>query len=203
VPVYNFDGHYDAPRALNAGIKKCNSNVIVLCHQDVLYYEYWVEMLFDRIKEIERKDKKWGVLGTAGIDFKDNVTGAVYMIDGKLQWSATVSEKVYPVQTVDEHCMIIRKDSGLTFDERLGNWHFYGGDICLNALDRGMINYGILCPLVHNTNSGSLRGGVEEYMLIFDAFEKKWKNRFPKIRTTTAVINKSSKQTFLNFNRKY
>ena len=55
----NFGNPYSAAQALNIGIDKARSNIVVLCHQDVLFYENWVEMLFERITEIEQlPDKK-------------------------------------------------------------------------------------------------------------------------------------------------
>jgi hypothetical protein len=140
------------------------------------------------------------VLGTAGINKRDDTIGVVHSIKGSMQWQANKRVRIYPVQTVDEHCMIIRRDSGLRFDEQtFDGFHCYGPDLCLNALNKEMINYGILCPLVHDSSSGSLVSGKKEFMRLLNALAQKWRPAFPLIRTSTSVIRKRSLRTFVRF----
>ena len=201
IPIMNFGNPYSAAQALNLGIIKARGEIVVLCHQDVLFYENWIDMLFERIVEVENRTKKWGVLGTAGITVREDTVGVVHNIKGSLQWQASKRLKVCSVQTVDEHCMIIRKSSGLRFDSEIFNgFHFYGPDICLNALNKGFMNFGILCPLVHGSRSSSLISGKKEFMRLLNALAKKWRSKFPHIRTPTSVIRKRSVQTFVRFN---
>lgn len=202
IPILNFGNPYSAAQALNIGIRKARGDIIVLCHQDVVFYEKWIDMLFDRIKEVETKTKKWGVLGTAGITKRDDTAGVVYSVKGKLQWQSSKKALTYPVQTVDEHCMIIKKSSGLMLDEKTFNgFHFYGPDLCLEALSRGMTNYGILCPLAHDSSSGSLISGKREFMRLLKALAQKWRPKFPLIRTPTSIIRKRSLRTFVKFKK--
>jgi len=176
---------------------------VVFCHQDVIYYENWVEMLFERISEINSHNHKWGVLGTAGITKRDDTVGVVHSVKGSLQWQPNKRARVYEVQTVDEHCMIIKRNSGLRFDQVTFNgFHFYGPDLCLNSLNKGFKNFGILAPLVHDSKSGSLASGKREFMRLLNALAKKWRPKFPHIRTPTSVIRKRSVRTFVRFKRK-
>lgn len=201
IPVMNHGNRYSAAQALNLGIDRSKSPTLVLCHQDVAFYKEWINTLFSRIKEINAKDKRWGVLGTAGIDTKDRSVGVVHTAKGKIQWRHNSRYKFHEVQTVDEHCMIIRKASGLRFDQNTFNgFHCYGPDISLNSLSRGLKNYGILNPLVHDSSgSGSLATGKVEFMRYLNALAKKWKHKFNFIRTTTSVIRKNQVKTFINF----
>ena len=200
IPILNFGNPHSASQALNIGINKARSNIMILCHQDVIFYENWVDMLFERITEIEVGNRNWGVLGTAGITTNDDTIGVVHNVKGSIQWQSTKRVKIGEVQTVDEHCMIIRKSSGLRFDEKIFNgWHFYGPDICMNALNAGMKNYGILCPLVHDSSSGSLASGRKEFMRLLSALAKKWRFKFDFIRTPTSVIRKKQISTFVRF----
>lgn len=200
IPIMNFGNPYSAAQALNLGISQARGKVIVLCHQDVIFYENWIDMLFERIKEIERDCAHWGVLGTAGITTKDVTIGVVHNLRGNLQWQSTRKNTVFPVQTVDEHCMVIRKNSNLRFDEaKFDGFHFYGPDLCLTAMDRGMRNYGILCPLVHDSNSGSLVSGKKEFMRLLNALSDKWRKKFPTIRTATSLVKKKKVRTFVKF----
>jgi GT2 family glycosyltransferase len=202
IPIMNFGNKYSAAEALNIGIKRAKGEIIVLCHQDVLFYQNWIDTLFKRIKEVESKSKKWGVLGTAGISKRDDTVGVVHNTKGKLQWQSSKKATTYPVQTVDEHCMIIRKSSSLLFDQtHFNGFHFYGPDLCLEALSRSMSNYGILCPLVHDSSSGSLISGKQEFMRLLNELAKKWRQRFPFIRTPTSVIRRRSVRTFVRFSQ--
>jgi GT2 family glycosyltransferase len=198
IPIFNTNNRYSAAQALNIGINKARGDIIVLCHQDVLFFKGWVDLMFERIGEIGHN--KWGVLGTAGITERDKTVGAVYNLKGRMQWRQSAKGKVSPVQTVDEHCMIIRKNSGLKFDEKVFNgFHCYGPDICLNAISRGMKNFGILCPLVHDSGSGSLGSGRKEFMRLLQALSKKWGKKFKRIRTSTSSIKKGKIRTFIHF----
>jgi len=199
IPIFNFNNDYSASQALNIGRDKAKGDIIVFCHQDVRFFDRWITLLYDRVSQIEKTDKLWGVLGTAGINQKDDTTGVVYNGKRKMQWSATVRAAVSKTQTLDEHCLIIRKNSNLRFDEQtFDGFHFYGCDLALDALSRGLNNYGILCPLVHE-GSGSLGSGREEFMRLLNALAQKWKKKFNHIRTTTSVIIKGQAQTFIRF----
>lgn len=198
IPILNTNNQYSAAQALNIGIEKARANIVVLVHQDVLFYDDWIDLLFDRIDLLPTKN--WGVLGTAGITTRDDTIGVIHNIKGRLQWQPTKASKVAECQTVDEHCMIIRKDSGLRFDgETFTGYHFYGCDIALTALQKQMKNYGILCPLVHHSASGSLDSGKKEYMRYLKYLSKKWRDTFRTIRTSTAMIRKGKIRTFIKF----
>lgn len=200
IPIMNFGNPYSAASALNLGISKARGKIIVLCHQDVLFYENWVDTMFERINKIEQSCPEWGVLGTAGITTKDVTVGVVYNLRGKMQWSSTRKAVVSQVQTVDEHCMIIRKNSKLRFDDkRLNGFHLYGAEICLMALSRGMRNYGIVCPLTHSGKSGSLASGKKEFMRLLNVLANKWRKKFPIIRTPTSVIRRNRVITYIKF----
>lgn len=202
IPILNFGNTYSASQALNIGLDQAKSDIIVFCHQDVLFYENWIDLLYERINEVEKRTKKWGVLGTAGINNNNDTIGVVHSIKGAIQWESNKRVKTYPVQTVDEHCMIIRKSSGLRFDEKtFDGWHFYGADLCLSASKDNMINFGILNPLVHDSASGSLDSGEKEFMRLLNVLADKWRTKYPIIRTTTSLINRSSIRTFIKFKK--
>ena len=55
------------------------------------------------------------------------------------------------VQTLDELVLVIRRDSGLRFNEGLAGFHFYGTDLCLSARKMGLSCYAISAFCIHNT----------------------------------------------------
>jgi len=202
VPILNFKNKYSAAQALNIGTKQARSNLIIACHQDLIFYRDWVETLFVRIGEIEEEDENWGVLGTAGITTRESAIGRVYDLKGRCQWEGVKSIMFASVQTVDEHCVIYRKDSGLEFDEeRFDSFHFYSIDLSLLALSRGFKNYGIMCPLSHISNSASMLTGEEVFMKYLTVIRKKWEGQFRRIKMPTAIIERGKISVFIKFKK--
>ena len=198
IPILNPGNIYSAAQALNLGLAKANAPVIVACHQDVLFYKDWLDNLLEIIAGIERKDRNWGVLGTAGISENDDTMGVVYTLTGGIDWQQTKRLTFDKVQTVDEHCLVFRRNSKLRFDESFQGFHMYGVDLALASKAQGMNNYGILNPLVHDSSSGSLSTGKAEFMRWLNHLADKWK-RFKVIRTPTARITGSHKEVYLKF----
>jgi len=166
--IDNTLNNFSVPAAYNLALKNTNAEIFVFVHQDVLFPEKWIDMLNSQIQELERIDKNWGVLG----------------IMGKKKWGTYAGHIIDPhtnrrfgnlpslVQSVDEVCLIIRRNSGLNFDETLGGYHFYGADICLQARQRRMNNYAIDAPLTH------LSGGDRDtnFHIMAGKMKDKWNN---------------------------
>jgi GT2 family glycosyltransferase len=199
IPVFNVGNKYSAASALNLGLSKAKGKLVVFCHQDVLFYKDWVNTLLKRVAEIDKVDKNWGIIGTAGITIKDATIGSVQSLKGKVQWQQTSRVTYGAVQTVDEHCMIMRRNSGLKFDEAMTGFHLYGPDICLSAMSKNLKNYGILNPLVHDSNSTSLASGKDEFMKWLNYIANKWGGQFRVIRTPTSKITGKTIHTYINF----
>ncbi len=53
---------------------------------------------------------------------------------------------------LDELLLVIRRSSGLSFDDGLPSFHLYGADICLQAQMGGMKSYIITAFCIHNSN---------------------------------------------------
>jgi glycosyltransferase involved in cell wall biosynthesis len=197
IPVFNFDNSYSAARALNIGMSRSRSDLVVLCHQDAGFFEPWIDILYDRIEEIEKTTKNWGVLGTGGVMKHDEKFGIAYNSRKEVIWKhGDKSKHIAQVQTVDEVCVIIKKSSGLMFDELFDGFHFYGADIALESITRGFVNYGIWNPTIHDWTGRSLVTGKEDYIRQLNLLCNKWKDKFDVIRTDTAVIENGVPKTF-------
>lgn len=167
IPVDNTDNSMSAPQALNIGIERAVHEIIVCCHQDVVFPTGWVDTLHRQIMEIH--DHAFGVLGTFGIDMDGNYAGNIRQPNG----NPKMGELPCLAQSLDEHCLIIRKSSGLRFDEDLGGFHMYGADICLQAVERGMKNYAIDAYLEHMS-----RGKIDDrFCVATNKFKEKWAKR--------------------------
>jgi len=164
-----------AAAAYNYGMRKAKYDICVCCHQDVFFPPGWRDGL------IIPKDK-FGVLGLYGVDMQGNDVGHIQDPHGYRKVGIMPAE----AQSVDELCMIIDRRSGLEFDEELGGWHFYGADICLQAIVKGLKNYVIDNLAIHAS------GGVMDnsFALMLNKFEKKWEGKSPieTFHTTCAKV---------------
>lgn len=167
-----------AASGLNEGIDLAKNDLIVMCHQDVVFPENWIEKLQQQIALIN--DSNFGVLGVYGIkyDCSDGI-GNVKSGNRKLHRGNPPGLAM----SLDECCLIIRKSSGLRFDESLVLFHMYGADICLTAYSKGMNCYAIDAEVCHLSNN------LERTQSFLDAvewFKNKWvgKTKFKEYRTT-------------------
>lgn len=200
IPILNFKNKYSAASALNIGINKAQSNIIIACHQDLIFYRDWINTLFERIDEVEKINKDWGLLGTAGITKKEDAIGRVYDLKGRCQWEGRKDLNIFETQSLDEHCVIFRKDSGLRFDEEtFDGFHFYSIDLCFQAIYEGFKNYGITCPLAHISGSSSMLTGKEVYMKYLKAVREKWEGIFKKMIMPTATIERGQLSVHIKF----
>jgi hypothetical protein len=159
------------------------NDLIVFAHQDIMLPESWLLDLgyaFDRLQKI---DSRWGVLGCYGVTAKPKAYGHIYYFGvlGKPFKDPT------PVQTLDEIVLILRKSSGLRFDEHLPNFHMYGADICMTAAQQGMKNYAISAFCIHN----SIQTFVlpKEFYESCKHFKRKWLEYLP-VQTTCIKITR-------------
>ncbi len=164
LPVDNTDNSMSAAQALNIGIDRAVHEIVVCCHQDVKFPEGWVDTLHRQV--METGDPEFGVLGTFGVDLAGQYVGNIKDPHNNPQ----LGDLPCRAQSLDEHCLVIRKSSGLWFDEELGGFHMYGADICLEAMCRGLKNYVIDARLEH-LSGGKVDDGFRETA---DKFMEKW-----------------------------
>jgi len=168
IPIDNTTSKYSAPQALNLGLDKGKGEIIVYCHQDVVFPPNWLEMLQDQIAKVDELQEEWGVLGTFGISLKGRYVGNVCDPHNNMPSIDLPCQ----VQSLDEHCLIIRRDSGLSFDENLAGFHCYGTDLCLQAMAKRMNNYAIDARLTHLSPGNKDSSFYEMAGLL----EKKWQS---------------------------
>ena len=192
IPIDNTKNKYSAAQALNLGVKKATNDLVVCCHQDVSFPAGWTKKLYINLEHAQRFSKnRIGILGTAGV--LSNGAKRGYMQDGNYgYWNDEGGEKFGACQTLDECCLIFQKSSGLRFDEGFNDFHFYGADLCLQALDNKLVNFGIAAPIIHYSGGGesSLKEGRETFVREMRKLKKKWIKKFGTIWTTTVILSK-------------
>lgn len=178
--------HQSAAAAYNEAIDRSEHDVIVFAHQDVFLGQNWVSQLEHSLEILQGMDPLWGVAGCYGITAERRFRGYVYSSCQAVHGAPF--ESPIPVQTLDEIVLVIRRRSGLRFDENLPHFHLYGADICLTAASRGMRNYAIYAPCIHNTKQNVVL--PPEFYECSDYLRKSKKQHLP-IQTTCMSLTRS------------
>jgi hypothetical protein len=202
VALPNFNNEYSScSEALNIGKDVATGAYCVYCHQDLEVPTNWLESIASHIRELDMA--KTGFIGMAGVSKSSdspssNSEGACYLSDvtdsGRgFESFANVYRRIFgkriEVQTLDELCIIGRRNIQLRFDETtFDHYHWYGADICLQALNVGLKNYAIDAECLHVSDGiGNFRKEIHRDKFIEGSIRlfNKWKAKFPYFRTTT------------------
>ena len=186
------EGYNSAAKAYNSAIDRASHDLVVLAHQDIFLPETWVAQLNRALDYLEAEDPQWGVLGCYGETLNDNGRGHIY--SSGLGTMGRPFERPAPVQTLDEIVLILRKSSGLRFDEGLPHFHLYGTDICLRAGSQGMKSYAICAFCIHNTHQSLIL--PREFYDCCKHIKRVWKDSLP-IQTTCIRLTRSNLQVHL------
>ena len=179
-------GYSNAASAYNSGIAEAENEIVVFAHQDVYLPQGWLNCLKKSLEQLDRLDPKWGVLGVFGVVNPSGCAGHVYST-GLHRTLGASFERPIECRTLDEMLLIIRRSSGLRFDQQLPGFHLYGSDICLEACDRSLSSYVIPAFCIHNSN-----GMVRLPWAFWKAYlylRRKWSKRLP-ISTSCTEITK-------------
>ncbi|MDB6111215.1 MAG: hypothetical protein JWR69_2965 [Pedosphaera sp.] len=177
-------GFTSAAAAYNAGIEKARTDLLVFVHQDVYLPAGWVAALEKALDVLSKQDPQWGVLGVWGVKRSGDGVGYLYCA-GLMQKLGREFEDAPEVRSLDEVLLIVRKSSGLRFDEEMPGFHMYGTDLCLEAQRRGMKCHAISAFCVHNTNGYKML--PLDFWQCYFRMRRKWKAELP-VTTSCAEI---------------
>jgi hypothetical protein len=169
----NFDS---ASKAYNEAMDRASNDLLVFAHQDVYFPDGWFSALSATIAALDRQHIRWGVLGSFGSSRSiHGGAGRVYT-NGRGLHGNSIQEPT-EIETLDEIVLVLRKSSGLRFDESLPNFHLYGTDICLIAQEAGYRNFAIPGLCIHNTHQ--LITLPREFYACYRHIKRKWSRRLP------------------------
>jgi hypothetical protein len=179
-------GFKSASLAYNSALDEAEHDLVLFVHQDVYLPEGWFDDLERCLTFLKETGAPWGILGCFGSRrAAPGGLGRLYTTGlGRLGRWLTQPE---PVETLDEAILVMRKSSGLRFDERLPHFHLYGADICLAARAKGLTSYAFQGFLVHNTNQ--LMSLPAEFYDCYRYIKRKW-SRFLPIYTACVTITR-------------
>jgi len=184
-----------AAKAYNSAIDHASNDLIVFAHQDIVLPWLWLDDLKKSLDYLKETDPLWGVLGCIGVTKKyDKWAASLYCTSNMRKYPPF--EYPTPVQTLDEIVLILRRSSGLRFDDNLPHFHFYGTDICMAAASRGRTCYAIPAFCLHNSNKIGLF--PKEFFESCDCIRKHWKHFLP-IYTTCVIITRSTVAFYLKY----
>lgn len=179
-------GYSTAGQAYNEGIAKAKNEILVFAHQDVYLPQGWLNCLGRSLAQLDDRDPNWGVLGVCGVANSSDLSGHVYST-GLHRTLGAPFDRPIECLTLDEMLLIIRRSSGLMFDERLPGFHLYGTDICLEARGRSLKSYVIPAFCIHNSN-GIVRL-PKTFWKAYLYLRRKWWKRLP-ISTPCATVTR-------------
>ncbi|KJS00632.1 MAG: hypothetical protein VR65_11625 [Desulfobulbaceae bacterium BRH_c16a] len=169
-------GFSAASQAYNYGTARATGEILIFVHQDVYIPAGWHRQLLAAVAVLDRKDPAWAVLGVVGVDSLGAVKGC--------SWSTGLGREVgnsvqqpEPAVSLDELILVVKKSSGLHFDDKLQGWHLYGTDIVQEALHMGMGAYIIHAPVIHN--SLPIVRLNEDFAQCYSYLCGKWANSLP------------------------
>jgi hypothetical protein len=179
------EGFASAGKAYNAAMDKSANDLMVFAHQDILFGRSWVEDLRRALEALEKTDPNWGVLGCYGETLNEGGRGYIWSGEQGILGKAFAAPA--EVQTLDEIVLILRKSSGLRFDEGLPHFHFYGADICMEAARGGRKAYAISAFCIHNAAQTVML--PKEFYECYRYMKRKWRERLPMQTTVIRMTN--------------
>ena len=176
IPVHVETGAPSASIAYNRGLAATEAPIVIFAHQDVYFPPGWEVKLDAAIAAVEKQDPNWSLIAPFGVTKAGQHVGEV--------WSTSLSRVVGQpmaqperVESFDELVIVMRRDSGLQFDENLPNYHLYGTDIIQMAHAKGGSAWVASLPLVHNDGfHDHLRA---DFRQSYHFTRRKWRKNLP------------------------
>lgn len=186
--IDNTDNNFkSAPEALNYGGNKANQDYILFVHQDIRFES---DKVLEDFETTMRTLDNCGIAGVAGFSeidfqFKSNITNGIPPKTPGVELEIPIT-----VQTLDECLVIIPRTvfKKYEFDEKLGGWHLYAVDYCLNIKKEGYEAY--VLP-IHVYHRSYMIFYPKEYYEILKKLFDKYKGKYKMIYTSCGFWNVS------------
>lgn len=176
VPFHGYRDCHSAAEAYNRGLDETDAEIVVFAHQDVYLPSNWELAVRRAVGALAQIDPDWAVIGAVGTKADGSVVGR--------SWSSGLGRMIgepfldlASIVCVDEMLIVLRRGSGLRFDEGLPGFHLYGSDIVLTARATNLGSYVANIPAVHN--SKPVRGLGGAYTNAYRYMCRKWAALLP------------------------
>ncbi len=176
-----------ASSALNTGILKSKTDVLVFLHQDIEFLEANV---LEKIYDFALKNKNI-IFGAAGVQDKNNNKNPKLlsaMAEGENYKRYDTLKKPEKVFTLDECLIACHRNciSRVRFDEQVcDGWHLYGADLCLQAVVDDELDVMALPMNICHKSHGN---ADDSYFITQKKVGRKYKKYFKFINTTNGYV---------------
>jgi Glycosyltransferase like family len=183
--LYVQRGYRSAAQAYRTAMQSSRGDFLVFAHQDVYLPSGWDERLLRSIAYLDEADPQWAVLGVFGVTRQGAKVGRVWS-SGLNTMLGDEFERPVAVESIDEVLIVLRRASGIEFDESLPGFHLYGTDLVQSARTKGMGCYAIYAPLIHNSRPCRYLGG--DYFASYRFVARKWHHRLPIANNVASIV---------------
>lgn len=176
VPVHAERGAPSASIAYNRGLAATTADIVIFAHQDVYFPPVFLAALHDAIDRVAALDPDWALIAPFGMSRDGRHLGHVWSTSLGCCVGAPTPQPA-PVVSFDELAIVLRRDSGVTFDDALPCYHLYGTDVVQTALHAGKGAYVVDLPVVHN--DGFHEGLGDDFAQGYHYVRRKWRRALP------------------------
>ena len=171
-----YEGFSTAGLAYNQALEECDTEWLLLAHQDVYLPIGFAERVTQALDQLSQTAPDWAVAGVVGATVTNDVVGQVWC-SGNARLIGDGIDLPAQAASLDELIIIIRKASGIRFDAELPSFHLYGTDIILMAEAAGRSSWVVDAPVVHHSRPVvNLGGGYAE---AWHYMRHKWQAHLP------------------------
>jgi hypothetical protein len=171
-----YEGFATAGTAYNKALDECDAPWLLLAHQDVYLPTGFAARINATLDQLSQTTPEWAVAGVVGGTNSGAVIGKVWC-SGNSRLIEGTADLPARAATLDELIIIIRRDSGLHFDEKLPSFHLYAADIILTAQAAGRSTWVVDAPVVHHSRPVVNLGGG--YAQAWNYMRHKWRAQLP------------------------
>lgn len=177
---------YDGYSGLNRFLEVSKGRYIILCHQDILLKFDTIEILKERIAEMDKIDPDWALLGNAG--YKDFNRVSLRITD---PYGENRNYGPFPAKVVslDENFMIAKKSANLALSHDMSGFHLYGTDMCIIASILGYSAYVIDFHLYHKSGGTCGSNFYEVKKKIIEKYRKALSPKYIRTPCTNLFVS--------------
>jgi hypothetical protein len=188
VPVLAEWGHANAGAAYNAALAHAQAEFLAFVHQDVYLPAGWDLRLRTAIEQLENMQAPWAVLGVWGITNAGQFCGNAWCTGGNHHHAGLPG--LHEVASIDEIVIVLKRSTGLRFDQDLPGYHLYATDIVLEARRRGLKSLVFDGPVIHNSRANP-QPLDRHYWAAYRYMQRKWAAQLP-LPTCVVPVTRSA-----------
>jgi len=171
-----YEDFSSASLAYNCALDEAQTDVVVLVHQDVYLPAGFLKGLRNGLDRLSQIDPEWAVAGVIGVDDTGAIMGETWS-SGLRQLVGLKVAQPMPIVSLDEVLLVVRRSSGVRFDDRMPGFHLYASDVVMAARAAGHRSYVLDMPIIHSSRPVlRLDAG---YKAAYRFMQRKWRSHLP------------------------